>query len=204
MALRFQQAQESPAGPSAGAAHAPTFALVFAVARNGTIGVDGTLPWRLPEDLKRFRALTLGHAVIMGRKTWESLARALPQRQNIVVTRARDFTAHDADVAHSLDEALALVRLPPPVFCIGGAQLAQAAMPRADTLYLTEIDRDFAGDVALPPIDRSQWREVSREARRLEGPEGYDFAFVTYARRRPPDGDGRDVLAGLPGAPRAL
>jgi dihydrofolate reductase len=186
MALRSQQAQESPAGPSA-APHAVAFALVFAVARNGTIGIAGGLPWRLPEDLKRFRALTIGHAVIMGRKTWESLPRALPERQNIVVTRDRGFVAQDADVAHSLDAALACVRRPPPVFCIGGAELAKAAMAHADTLYLTEIDRDFTGDVVLPPIDRAQWREVSREARRVEGADGFDFAFVTYVRTRPAD-----------------
>lgn len=187
MALRSQQAQESPAGASASPSHSPRFALIFAVARNGTIGRDGGLPWRLPEDLKRFRALTVGHAVIMGRKTWASLPRALPERQNIVVTRDRGFIAHDADVVHSLDAALACVRCPPPAFCIGGAELARVALPLADTLYLTEIDRDFTGDVVLPPIDRAQWREVSREPRHGEGADGFDFAFVTYARTRPPD-----------------
>src|SRR5688500_15388706 len=187
MALRSQQAQESPAGPSASPPHSPHLALIFAVARNGTIGRDGGLPWRLPDDLKRFRALTVGHAVIMGRKTWESLPRALPERQNIVVTRDRGFVAKDADVVHSLDAALARVSRPPPVFCIGGAELAKAAMAHADTLYLTEIDRDFTGDVVLPPIDRAQWREVSREPRRLDGAGGFDFAFVTYARTRPAD-----------------
>jgi dihydrofolate reductase len=186
MALRSQQAQQTPM-VSESTPDAVGLALVFAVARNGTIGVAGGLPWRLPEDLKRFRALTAGHAVIMGRKTWASLPRALPQRQNIVVTRDRGFVAHEAEVVHSLDEALACVRCPPPVFCIGGAELAKIALPRADTLYLTEIDRDFAGDVALPRVDRTQWREVAREAHRLEGPDGFDFAFVTYARMRPPD-----------------
>jgi len=187
MALRSQQAQESPAEASASPPHPPRFALIFAVARNGTIGRDGGLPWRLPEDLKRFRALTVGHAVIMGRRTWASLPRALPERQNIVVTRDRGFIAREADVVHSLDAALARVSRPLPAFCIGGAELASVALPRADTLYLTEIDRDFTGEVALPPIDRTQWREVSREPRRLEGDDGFDFAFVTYARTRPPD-----------------
>ena len=162
--------------------HTPAFALVFAVARNGTIGVDGRLPWRLPEDLKRFRALTLGHSVIMGRKTWASLPRALPQRQNIVVTRDEHFVAAGADVARSLDDALSCVRCPLPVFCIGGAELYRSALPRADALYLTEIDRDFVGDVALPPLDRSQWREVAREPGLLQGSDGFAFAFVTYVR----------------------
>ena len=187
MALRSQQAQESPAGPSASPPHSPHLALIFAVARNGTIGRDGGLPWRLPDDLKRFRALTVGHAVIMGRKTWESLPRALPERQNIVVTRDRAFAARGAEVAHSLDEAIARVTLPPPAFCIGGAELYRAALPRADMLYLTEIDRDFDGDIRLPPLDRTQWRVVSREPGHLQGVDGFAFAFVAYQRIRPPD-----------------
>ena len=120
----------------------------------------------------------------MGRKTWDSLPRALPQRQNIVVTRDRGFRAPGAEVAHSLDEALDRVTLPPPVFCIGGAELYRLALPRADMLYLTEIDRDFDGDVRLPALDPTQWREIAREPGRLEGPDGFDFAFVTYARVR--------------------
>ena len=177
-----EQAHAAATDSPARAVLAPALALVFAVARNGTIGIEGRLPWRLPEDLKRFRALTTGHAVIMGRKTWESLPRALPQRQNIVVTRDRSFRAPGAEVAHSLDEALRRVTLPPPVYCIGGAELYRAALPRADMLYLTEIARDFDGDVRIPAPDPTQWREIAREPGRLEGPDGFDFAFVTYAR----------------------
>ena len=157
-------------------------ALVFAVARNGPIGANGRLPWHLPDDLKRFRALTTGHTVVMGRKTWASLPRALPGRQNVVVTRDHAFRAPGADVAHSLDEALDIATMPPPVFCIGGAELYASALPRASVLHLTEIDRDFEGDVRLPPIDRTQWRETSREPGRLAGPDGFDYAFVTYVR----------------------
>lgn len=183
MALPARSHASSADSPAPGA-RAPGLALVFAVARNGTIGLDGALPWRLPEDLKRFRTLTTGHAVIMGRKTWDSLPRALPQRQNIVVTRDRSFRAPGADVAHSFDEALDRVALPPPVFCIGGAELHRVALPRADRLYLTEIARDFPGDVRLPAPDPLHWRELSREPRRLEGPDGFDYAFVAYARIR--------------------
>ena len=161
-------------------------AVVLAVARNGTIGAQGALPWRLPEDLRRFRQLTTGHSIVMGRKTWTSLPHALPGRQNIVVTRDRGFNAEGADVVHSLDAALACAKLPPPVFCIGGAELYRAALPRADVLYLTEIDRDFEGDVRLPPLDRNRWQEVEREPRRSEGVEGFDYAFVTYRRIAPP------------------
>jgi dihydrofolate reductase len=182
MALPSEPAHAPRADPPIRDLRVPGLALVFAVARNGTIGIDGRLPWRLPDDLKRFRALTLGHAVIMGRKTWDSLPRALPQRQNIVVTRDRGFHASGAEVVHSLDEALDRVTLPPPVFCIGGAELYRLALPRADRLYLTEIARDFDGDVRLPALDPTQWRAIAREPGRLEGPDGFDFAFVTYAR----------------------
>jgi dihydrofolate reductase len=146
------------------------------------IGIDNRLPWRLPDDLKRFRALTMGHAVVMGRKTWESLARALPGRQNIVVTRQPGYAAIGADVAASLDDALALARLPAPVFCIGGGELYRAALPRADILYLTEIDRDIAGDTTFPDFDRARWREIYRESHSRDTEEGFGYAFVTYRR----------------------
>lgn len=158
--------------------------MIAAVARNGVIGHGNTLLWRLPEDQQHFKRSTLGHPVIMGRKTWDSLPRALPHRQNIVVTRDRSFRAPGAEVAHSLDEALDRVTLPPPVYCIGGAELYRLALPRADVLYLTEIARDFDGDIRLPALDPTQWREIAREPGRLEGPEGFDYAFVTYARVR--------------------
>lgn len=184
MAFGPERTDISPGGARSGDLHVPSLALIFAVASNGTIGIRGALPWRLPEDLKRFRALTVGHSVIMGRKTWDSLPRALPQRQNIVVTRDRSFRARGADVAYSLDEALDRVALPLPVFCIGGAELYRLALPRADRLYLTEIARDFEGDVSLPALDPTQWREIAREPGRLDGADGFDFAFVTYTRAR--------------------
>jgi len=158
------------------------FALIAAVAKNGVIGVDNRLPWRLPDDLKRFRALTTGHAVVMGRKTWESLPRALPDRQNIVVTRSLDFRAEGATTVSSLPDALARATRPAPVFCIGGSALYGEALPLADTMYITEIDRAFAGDATFPPWPRERWREVTREPHRLEGAGGFDYAFVTYRR----------------------
>src|SRR5438552_1009906 len=111
------------------AARSPGVALIAAVAANGVIGAGNRLPWRLADDLKRFRALTVGHTVIMGRKTWESLPRALPERQNIVVTRQRNYAAAGAEVAASFEAALALVRSPEPVFCIGGGELYRLALP---------------------------------------------------------------------------
>jgi dihydrofolate reductase len=176
---------DTPHREGAPAVHVPppsSFALIAAVARNGVIGSRNGLPWRLPEDLAHFRALTMGHAVIMGRTTWESLPRALPGRQNIVVTRQADYRAPHAEIVPALDDALARAAPPLPAFCIGGGELYRLALPRADTLYLTEIDRDFDGDVTFPPIDSHAWREVAREPRRLEGAEGFDYAFVTYRR----------------------
>jgi dihydrofolate reductase len=157
-------------------------ALIAAVAANGVIGADERIPWRLPEDLKRFRAMTTGHAVIMGRKTWESLPRALSERQNIVVTRQANYVADGADVSRSLDEALTLVRLPQPVFCIGGGELYRAALPYATRLYLTEIARDFPGDATFPAIAKSDWREVSREAHEAVEPDSFAYAYVTFER----------------------
>jgi dihydrofolate reductase len=155
-------------------------ALIVAVARNGVIGAANTLPWRLPDDLKHFRALTTGHAVIMGRKTWESLPRPLPGRQNIVVTRQTGYKAVGAETADSLADAMTRVRMPAPAFCIGGGELYAAALGQADVMYATEIARDFVGDTLFPAFDPSQWRETAREVHHT--PEGYEYAFVTYVR----------------------
>jgi len=160
-----------------------TLTLIAAVARNGVIGIDNRLPWRLPADLKRFKALTMGHTVIMGRKTWESLPdnfRPLPGRRNIVVTRDGGYRAAGATVAASLPAAIAAAA-GDEAFVIGGATLYAAALPLADRLELTEIDASFEGDTWFPAIDPEQWREAAREMRHDES--GFDYAFVTYARR---------------------
>ena len=161
----------------------PALALIAAVASNGVIGRDGRLPWRLPEDLRRFRALTTGHSIIMGRRTWESLPHPLPGRQNIVVTRQPAFHAEGATVARSFDEALACIELPEPAFCIGGGEIYRAAIPRAQIAYVTEIQHAFDGDATFPALDPSQWRETARESHVQEGGESLHYAFVTYHRR---------------------
>ena len=163
-------------------------ALIVAVARNGVIGGDGTIPWRLPEDLRRFRALTTGHSIIMGRRTWQSLARALPGRESIVVTRQAGFAAEGGVVVHSIEAALAAATYPEPAFCIGGAELYRIAMPLADTAYVTEIARDFEGDTTFASLDPAQWRETVRETHTSAGSDAFEYAFVTYERAR---GDGR-------------
>jgi dihydrofolate reductase len=156
-------------------------ALIAAVARNGVIGGGNALPWRLPADMQRFRALTTGHSVIMGRKTWESIGRPLPGRQNIVVTRQTDYAANGAIVRSSLDDALRAATMPDPVFCIGGGEMYALALPRATTFHCTHIDRDFAGETRFPEFDRSSWRETARDEH--IAPEGFTYAFVTYERR---------------------
>jgi len=172
-------APASVAGTGPGKA-TPQLEIVAAVAANGVIGAGNLMPWHIPADLRRFRALTTGHAVIMGRKTWESIGRALPHRQNIVVSRAPAFRAEGAEVAASLDAALAQVTLPAPAFCIGGGLLYREALPRATTLHLTEIDASFEGDATFPAFDRKLWRETARDAHPPDVPGGVAYAFVTY------------------------
>jgi dihydrofolate reductase len=164
-------------------------ALLAAVARNGAIGRDNGLPWHLPDDLRRFRALTLGKTVIMGRKTYESLPGALPGRHSIVVSRDRRYRAvrKDAQVAGSLDEALAQARST-EVLIIGGASLYQQTLARADRLYLTEIDADVAGDTFFPRYDPADWETIADEAHRADDRHPHAFRFLTLERRtRPPE-----------------
>jgi len=158
----------------------PRVFLVAAVAANGIIGAGGKLPWHLPQDLKHFKALTLGHPVIMGRKTWESLGRPLPGRENIVVTRSAGYDAPGASIAASLDAALALCAGEPMAFVIGGSELYAAALPLADGLVLTEIHRDYEGDTRFPQFDRKGWRETQRKPQ--AGADGLRFDFVLYEK----------------------
>jgi dihydrofolate reductase len=158
--------------------------LVAAVARGGVIGRDGGIPWRLPEDMQRFRALTMGHPVVMGRRTWESLPdgfRPLPGRGNVVVSRNPDWSAQGADRAGSVEDALRLLEGAPQVFVIGGGEIYAAALPLADELLLTEIDAEIEGDTYFPPWNRDVFAEVARDER--VSSDGTHFSFVTYARR---------------------
>lgn len=156
----------------------PRIYLIAAVAANGVIGRQGRLPWHLPEDLKHFKRLTLGHPIIMGRRTWESLGGLLPRREHIVVTRTPGYEAPGAAVASSLDSALALCAGEPIVFAIGGRELFAEALPLAAGLLMTEIHRDYEGDTWFPPYDRSRWRETQRE--RHAALDGTQFDFVFY------------------------
>ncbi|WP_296643809.1 dihydrofolate reductase [Thiobacillus sp. 65-1402] len=143
----------------------PRVSVIAALARNRVIGIENRLPWRLPEDLAHFKALTLNHPILMGRKTFESLGRPLPGRTNIVITRNPDYCRDGCLAADSIAAALALCRDADEVFFIGGAELYGQALPLADRLYLTEIQAEVEGDAWFPDYDRAPWREVSRDDR---------------------------------------
>lgn len=154
---------------------------IVAIANNRVIGINNTLPWHLPEDLKRFRALTTGHHIIMGRKTYESLGRLLPGRTTVIVTRNQDYKVAGALVANSLQDAIAQSKGDDEAFLIGGAELYQDGLKWSDKLYITEIDLDVAGDAYFPEFDRSDWQEIAREAHVSE--KGLKFSYVTYQRK---------------------
>jgi dihydrofolate reductase len=161
----------------------PRVTLILARARNGVIGASGGLPWHLPEDLAFFKRTTMGHPIVMGRRTWESIGRPLPGRRSIVVTRDRSFAAVGAEVVHSLDEAIALCSGVDEIFVIGGAQLYAEALPRADRLLLTEIHSDYEGDTFLPAPSAADWKESGREPHPPTDTRSFGFDFVDYQRR---------------------
>jgi len=141
-------------------------AMVVAMTADRVIGKDGGMPWHIPEDLKHFRRVTMGHAIIMGRKTHESIGRALPRRRNIVITRQRDAVFEGCDVAHSIDDAIAMARAggddEPRI--VGGGVIYEAALPLATKLYVSEVALDVDGDTHFPPFDPEQWIETERRA----------------------------------------
>jgi dihydrofolate reductase len=164
----------------------PRLALIAIVAANGTIGLDGTLPWHLPADLKHFKTLTSGRRIVMGRRTWESFPKPLPNREHVVVSSRALVLPAGVIVVRSLAGALALPLHPEqPVFVIGGNAMYREALPLADELYLTEIEANVDGDTTFPAWDRTQFREASRERHRaplhVGGPD-VEFSFVHYVR----------------------
>lgn len=154
--------------------------LVVAMDAQRGIGVDNKLPWHLPEDLAHFKRVTLGHPIIMGRKTFDSIGRPLPKRRNIVVTRNATWAHEGVDAALSLQDAIALVG-DEPASIIGGAQIFGESMALADRMIVTEIAHTFACDTFFPPIDKVVWKETARERHHSEA-NGFDYDFVTYER----------------------
>jgi dihydrofolate reductase len=162
--------------------------IIAAVAENGVIGRDGKLPWRVSADLRQFKKLTMDHTIIMGRRTWESIARPLPGRRMIVVSRQSGYqsNADGIEVAANLDDALdrAAAHGKEEVFIIGGAELYKAALPRADRLYLTRVEAHVAGDTYFPPVDWSEWRLMESHEHAADDKNDYDFTFNIYERTR--------------------
>ena len=156
--------------------------IIVAVAKNGVIGDKNSLLWHLREDMIHFRTTTSGHPVVMGRKTYDSIGRPLPKRTNVVITRDTNLAIEGCTVVHSLDEAVAMFDKSEEVFIIGGAQIYKQALPIADRIYLTVIDKEYEGDTSFPEIDYSAWKDISRE----EYPRGeefeHPFAFITLEK----------------------
>lgn len=156
--------------------------IIVAVAQNNVIGNNNQLIWHIPDDLKRFKALTMGHHIIMGRKTWESIGRPLPGRNSIVVTRNKNFDAPGAQLAGSLEEAIALSSGDAEVFIIGGGELYRQALPMANKIYLTKVHRYFEGDVSFPELDTKDWVELFTEKGKPTAKDGLDYTFVDLER----------------------
>jgi dihydrofolate reductase len=161
-----------------------TISLIVAMGTSRVIGRENRLPWRMPADMKRFRVISMGKAVIMGRKTYQSIGKPLAGRHNIVLTRDRTFEAAGCTVAHSIEEALAAAG-EGEIMVIGGAKVYEQMLPMADRIYLTMIDAQFDGDSYFPLIDMANWREVSRELHAADEGNPYNFAFIVLERRAP-------------------
>lgn len=159
----------------------PRVSLVAAVALNGVIGRDNDLVWRISSDLKRFKALTMGKPILMGRKTWDSIGRLLPGRRSLVLTRDRALTLPDVTVVHDWDEALAAAG-GDELMVVGGAEIYRLALPHADRLHLTEVDAAPEGDAYFPPFDRTAFRETLREAHGPGERDEFGFQFVDLER----------------------
>lgn len=166
-----------------------TFSMIVAAARNGTIGRDNTLPWRIQDDLRYFRRVTMGKPVIMGRRTFDSIGRPLPGRDNIVVSRNPAFAAAGVSVVHGVDEAFSLAEASArasgagELMLLGGAQLYAEAMPRIQRIYLTRVHADVEGDAQLPVLVDGQWREISREDHDADSRNEFSFSFIVLQRR---------------------
>jgi dihydrofolate reductase len=174
--------------------------LIAAMGRNRAIGLQGELPWRLPRELRHFKEATMGKPIVMGRRTWQSIGRALPGRQNVVITRDPAFRAQGCDIAHSLIEAVALAA-GPEIMVIGGGQLYREALPHADRMLLTEVDCEPAADTWFPGWNRSEWSEVAVREECADEKNPYDYRVIELTRK-PASGDKRPA-PGTPAGPPA-
>ena len=156
--------------------------LIVAVSTNNVIGADGDLPWRLSDDLKRFKAATMGKPIVMGRKTYESIGRPLPGRQNIVITRQGDFTADGCDVVQSTAEAVEVAEGADEIMVIGGSQIYAAFLPLAERIYLTRVHTEADGDLFFPPLVKEEWRESASERYDADALNDYACTVTTLSR----------------------
>ena len=172
------------ATPSADALLTVTISLVFAIAENGVIGREGGLPWHLPADLKRFKALTTGHTIVMGRKTFQSIGRPLPNRRNVVLTRDLDFDHPGVIVAHNLADALSSGDVEEEIFVVGGAEVFRQTIPKADRVYQTLVHSEVDGDITFTEFDPSEWDLLRDEFREPDAKHEYPISFRLYMRRK--------------------
>jgi dihydrofolate reductase len=163
--------------------------VVVAADERGGIGRGGGLPWHLPEDLKRFKAITMGKPIVMGRRTWDSIGRPLPGRRSIVVSRQAGLAIEGAEVVGSLEQALRAASDAPEVCVIGGAELYRLALPRAEVVHLTRVHATVEADTFLPALDPSDWKEVSSERHEADERHAHPYSFVTLRRIRAPASD---------------
>ena len=161
----------------------PEISIIVAVSTNNVIGAKGDLPWRLADDLKHFKSVTMGKPIVMGRKTWDSIGRPLPGRQNIVVTRQPGFVAEGCDVVASVEAAIAAAGNVDELMVIGGSQIYELALPLADRLYLTRVHADVAGDAHFPDVDETAWQLVDAETHAADERNDFAFSFMLYERK---------------------
>ena len=158
--------------------------IIVAVSENNVVGKENKLPWKLSADLKRLKSLTMGHHIIMGRKTWESLGKALPGRINVVITTDKNFKAEGGVVVHSLNEALAISSADDEIFIFGGGKIFKEAMPLVNKIYITRVHSIIDGDTFFPVLDKSDWKEISREDFKADEKNQYNYSFLTLVRKK--------------------
>jgi dihydrofolate reductase len=161
----------------------PRISLIVAMAKRRVIGVNNTLPWHLPADLKHFKSLTMGHHIVMGRKTYESIGKPLPGRTSVVVTRNAGYSVPGVIVVHSLEEAISACGNDEEVFVIGGAELYRQAIKIASRIYLTEIEADISGDAHFTEFDSDAWQEIARESHAADEKNAHPYHFVVYDKK---------------------
>jgi dihydrofolate reductase len=161
----------------------PVISVIVAMARNRVIGANNRIPWRLPSEQQLFKRLTMGHHMVMGRKTYESIGRVLPGRTTVIITRQPGYHAPGALIAHSLKDAINAAARDDEIFVIGGAELFREALPIADRLHLTLVDAEPPGDIVMPPIDMKEWQETAHEDHPADAAHAYAYRYAVYERR---------------------